>query len=141
MLYILISVIFYVTAIMLTVASSRLLNSNMVTAIINSVAAIIPVLLIIPLLNKKVAEQGKWGIILAAIAGISISLFTLALNKSFSVNKVALVTPIVYGGAIALTAILSYFIFKEKLSPTHLTGVLVVVAGILIIIYSATTGK
>lgn len=141
MLYIFLAVIFYTTAIMLTTFVSRILNTNVVAAIVNSVSAIIPIVVALPLLNKKLIENEKLGVGLAILTGIMIALFAMSLNKSFQLNKVALVAPIVYGGAIVLTAILSYFIFKEKLPPLHIAGISVVVIGILIVIYSAATGK
>jgi drug/metabolite transporter (DMT)-like permease len=54
---------------------------------------------------------------------------------------VALVSPIVFGGTIFLSAILSYFIFKEKVSPIQFSGLAILGVGLLLIIYSAATGK
>jgi len=49
-------------------------------------------------LDKKIVENGKFGIIMAILGGISVALFVMTINKSFQVNKVAMVSPIVFGG-------------------------------------------
>lgn len=141
MLYIMLAMLFYTGAIILSTFASRAINSNLVSAIVNTISAVIPVIVVAPLLGKKMLVNGNLGIIAAVLSGICIALFAMSLNKSFQLHKVALVSPMVFGGAIFLSAILSYFIFKEKLSPLHLTGLIVVGIGLLTIIYSTVTGK
>jgi drug/metabolite transporter (DMT)-like permease len=121
--------------------AARVINSNIVTATVNTISIIIPLLIVLPSLNKKIIENGKAGIFAALIAGILISLYTLSLNKSFQINKIAIVTPIVFGGMIFLTSILSYFFFKEKVSLIQFSGLTFLGIGLLFIIYAAYTGK
>lgn len=141
MIYIILSLILYSVAVMIMSFATRHANSNLVITIINTIAAIIPATLVLATFNKKILENSSSGIIAALIGGVVIALYTLALGKSFQMNKVALVTPVIFGGTIFLTAILSYFIFKEKLPPIHIAGLVSVVAGLGLIIYSAATGK
>lgn len=141
MLYILIALIFYTAALMIGTVANRAINSTVVTAIINTLSAIIPIFLIAPHIDKRLFTDGKHGLIMAVLAGICIAIFSLAINKSFQVNKVALVSPIVFGGAIFLTAILGYIFFKEKLSILHISGLILMGVGLLTIIYSAVSGK
>lgn len=133
--------IFYTGAILLSTFASRAINSNLVSAIVNTVSAIIPIVVVAPMLGKKIFENGNMGIITAVLSGICVALFAMTLNKSFQLNKVAIVSPIVFGGAIFLSAILSYFIFKEKAASFQLTGLAFLGIGLLFIIYSAATGK
>lgn len=140
MLYLILSVIFYTIAIMLIAFASRITNSTLVTAIVNSVSVVIPISVVFLTQNKKLFDN-KLGIFFAIGGGIAIALYTLAFSKSLQVNKVALVAPAVFGGAMFLSAILSYVIFKEKLSPLHSAGLAIVGVGLLIIIYSATSSK
>lgn len=140
MLYLLFALVFYTAALMLIAFASRITSSSLVTAIVNTVSIIIPISIVFFTQDKKLFDN-KLGIIIAVFGGVAIALYTLTFNKSLQLNKVALVAPIVFGGAIFLTAILSYFIFKEKLSPLHLTGLLTVGVGLLIIAYSAVSGK
>lgn len=121
--------------------ASRAMNSNFVASIVNTVSAIIPIAIVIPLLGKKGFAYDKFGIVMAILGGISVALFVMTINKSFQVNKVALVSPLVFGGAIFLSAILSFLIFKEKLSTIHIIGLVILAVGLLTIIYSAATGK
>jgi len=115
MIYIILALLFYSAAIMFGAYASRNANSNLVSAVMNILSAVIPIAVIIPLLSKKLIGDSRLGILYAAIAGVAIALFTMALNKSYSVNKVAIVAPIVFGGAIFLSAILSSIFFKEKI--------------------------
>lgn len=141
MVYIVLAAIFYSGAVIFATVASRAINSNLVAAIVNTVSALIPIVIVIPLLGKKFLENDKLGLIAAVFAGVCIAIFALSLNKSFQLNKVAIVTPIVFGGMIFLTAILSYFIFKEKVSLVQFSGLTFLGIGLLLIIYAASTGK
>lgn len=141
MVYIVLAAIFYSGAVIFATVASRAINSNLVAAIVNTVSALIPIAIVIPLLGKKFLENDKLGLIAAVFAGVCIAIFALSLNKSFQLNKVAIVTPIVFGGMIFLTAILSYFIFKEKVSLVQFSGLTFLGIGLLLIIYAASTGK
>jgi len=70
-----------------------------------------------------------------------VALFTMALTKSFSVNKVAIVVPIVFGGSIFLSAILSNIFLKEKVTITEGLGLLILGVGLAIITYAKLTTK
>lgn len=141
MLYILLAMVLYTIAIMIGTIAARNTDSNLVSAIVNIVSAIIPTAVVFPILNKKLFENGKTGILLAILGGVTIALFTMALNKSFSINKVAIVSPIVFGGSIFLTSILSYFFLKEKITVVQAIGLFFLGIGVLLIIYAKTTGK
>ena len=136
MLYILSALVFYTIAILIGTLASRTINSVLLSGIVNSVSAVLPLLLSIPLLNKKTFIEFKFGVFLAIVGGISIALFTIALNKSFATNKVGIVTPIVFGGTIVLTSILGSILFKEKLSQLEIIGIAVLAIGVCIIIYA-----
>lgn len=73
---------------------------------------------------------------MSLFCGVAAGIYIMALSKSFSENKVALVVPIVYGGTILLSSVLSYFIFKEKISLIEGIGLLLVLAGLAIILYA-----
>ncbi|MEK6951492.1 MAG: EamA family transporter [Nanoarchaeota archaeon] len=141
MLYIILATIFYSITLILGAIASRNANTNLVAAVSNFVSVIIPLSIIIPLINKKFLINSKFGILIAFLAGITIAVFTMALAKSFSQNKVAIVVPIVFGGAIFLSAILSYIFFKEKISFYQGIGLLILGLGLLFIIYARVTGR
>jgi uncharacterized membrane protein len=141
MVYILLALVSYVVAVMTATAASRSINTNFAALVANAVSIIIPLLVVAQIWSKKLYEHGMTGIVMAILNGLAISIFVLLLNKSFQVNKVAIVTPVLYGVTIFLTAILSYIFFKEKITLVHLIGLLFVGVGIITITYAAVTGK
>ncbi len=136
MIYIFLALIFYTSLLLIGTFASRIANTNLVSAIINLFSAIIPTIVAIPLLNKATIDNQRLGVIAAIIAGLIVGLFTLTLNKSLAINKVGIVTPIIFGGSIFLSTILSYFIFKEKVSIMHGIGLVLLGIGFLIVTYA-----
>lgn len=126
---------------MFATIASRNTNSNLVSAVVNVVSAILPVALVLPILDRKLLVNGKLGITVAVLAGISIAIFSMAFNKSLQTNKVGIVSPLIFGGAIFLSTILSYFFLKEKISLVQSLGLFFLAVGFGFIIYSASTGK
>lgn len=141
MIYIFLATLFYSFAILVGAFASRMANTNLVAAFINIVAAIIPTAIAIPLLNKANIQNQKIGLIAALVAGILIALFSIALTKSYSQNKVAVVAPIVFGGSIFLSAILSYFFLKEKITLFQGVGLAFIAIGLIIVTYARITGR
>ena len=141
MVFIILALLFYSAAIMFGAYASRNANSNLVSAVMNILSAVIPIAVVIPILSKKLIGDSRLGILYAAIAGVAIALFTMALNKSYSVNKVAIVAPIVFGGAIFLSAILSNIFFKEKIGLLQGLGLGFLGIGLILIIYARATVK
>ena len=121
--------------------ASRILNTTLVAAIVNIVSAILPALVVIPVLNKVNIQDQKLALIAAIMGGILIALFGIALSKSYSLNKVAVVVPIVFGGSILISTILGSIIFKEKVGLIQGVGLSLLGVGLLIIIYARFTGK
>jgi len=143
MIYILLAVIFYAVAITLSALASRAVDSNLVAALTNAVSAIIPIAIVVPILNKHLLEssQKKFGILIAILAGLAIAIFAMALNKSYTENKVAIVAPVVFGGAIFLSAILSSIFLKERISLLQGIGLALLAAALSLIVYARMTGK
>jgi drug/metabolite transporter (DMT)-like permease len=136
MIYVLSAMVLYTIAILLTAFASRNINSSLVAAISNSIAAIIPVAVIVPILSKNIFASNKAGVFAAVLAGVAIAFFALMINKSYITNKVGIIIPIVFGGSIFLSTVLSYVLFKEKVSPIQGTGLVLLGIGLLLIIYS-----
>lgn len=136
MLYIILAIIAYTFAILLSTAASRSANTNLVTAVINTVSAVIPILVIAPLLAKEFVVSQKYGMALAVGAGVMIAVFSMALNRSYALVPIGIVAPLVFGGSIVLSAIGGYFVFGEKISTMQLLGLTLVSVGLLVIIYA-----
>lgn len=141
MIYILVAMVFYTAALMFIALASRKIDGTIVTGIGNILSAIIPVAFAIPLLNKNLFVTQKTPLIYTVLAGICIAIFGIALSKSFAVNKVAIVSPIVFGGAIFLTAIISSVFLKEKIGMVQGIGLFFVMVGLSLVIYSRATVK
>ncbi|QQR63661.1 hypothetical protein IPH70_04125 [Candidatus Roizmanbacteria bacterium] len=56
-------------------------------------------------------------------------------------NKVAIVSPMVFGGAIFLSTILGYVIFKEQVSRFQAIGLFFLAVGLGFVIYARWTGR
>ncbi|HLL60691.1 MAG TPA: EamA family transporter [Candidatus Nitrosocosmicus sp.] len=141
MIYIIVALLFYTVGILLVTVASRKADTNMVSGIVNTISAIIPIVVVLSYLKKEAFDSSKPGIIYAILGGIAIALFSMALNKSFATDKVAIVSPVVFGGAIFLTSILSYFLFKEKITTYQGIGLAILGLGLVIIIYAKLSGK
>jgi drug/metabolite transporter (DMT)-like permease len=140
MLYIFVALGTYTAAVLIGTAASRALNPILLSGVVNSVSAVLPIILAYPLLSRSTFTESRYGIVLGIVAGILIAIFTIALNKSYAVNKVAIVSPIVFGGSIVLSSIIGSIIFKEHLARLEMIGLAVVSIGIALIIYAKVTG-
>lgn len=141
MVYLVLACLLYTAAVLAGTTASRNANTNVVAAITNIVSIIIPIAVAAPALSKKAITNHKYGLWMAALGGIFIGLFVLALNKSFSENKVGIVTPIIYGGTIFLSTVISYFIFKEKITALEGAGLVFVLIGLIIVTYARATNS
>ena len=141
MIYIFLATILFTCALTAAAIASRNLNTNLAAAITNLISAIIPVAVVLPILGKVNFQNQKIGILAAIVAGLFIALYTMAFAKSVSINKVAIVFPVVFGGTILLTAIVSYFLFKEKISLFQGIGLALLFFGLIFITYARFTGK
>lgn len=141
MIYIFLATFFYSTSILFLTYASRAVNVILVTAVVNIVSAILPTIVLIPFLNKVNISEQRLGILAAIIGGTLIALFGIFLAKSYTLNKVAVVVPIVFGGSILISSILGTFIFKEKVTILEGIGLSIVTVGLLIIIYARLSMK
>ncbi|MCA9328847.1 hypothetical protein KC959_03675 [Candidatus Saccharibacteria bacterium] len=135
MVYIFISLFTYSLGILVATYANRHANVSLVALIVNITSISIPLLLI---LTAKAGDKvsTKSGLAAAIAGGVIISVFTLALGKSYEQNNVAIVAPIVFGGSIVITTVASYFLFKEKIVPLQGLGLLLVAIGLGLVVYS-----
>jgi drug/metabolite transporter (DMT)-like permease len=141
MLYIFAALFFYTVAILLGAYAARHAGPAVVSTVTNGIAFVAAGAFAASELLKRGAVNQRAGIMAAIAGGIAIGIFTVALNKAFSTDKVAIVSPIVFGGSIFLTAILGYFIFKERITPFQAAGLVFLLIGMSLIVYAKATGK
>lgn len=136
MIFIFVAMFCYAIAIIFGAAAARHANTNLAAAVTNIVSAIVPIMVAVPLLSKRTISSQRFGILMALLAGVMVAFFVMALNKSYDLNKVGIVTPIVFGGAIFLSTLMSYFIFKEKIGQLQFIGLVVLAIGFSIVTYA-----
>lgn len=141
MWFILIATVAYSVAIVLLTVASRHLNTNLASGIINLISAVIPLAVAIPLVTKRSLVNSKFGLSIALLGGVCVAIFAMALSKSYSVNKVGIVSPVVFGGAILLSAILSLIFLKEKITLLQVVGMFILALGLGVIIYARASGR
>ncbi len=139
MIYILLTLVFFTITIMLNTVAARHAHPAIVAIVTSLVGGFVPLMYILTTNIKQNSGNQKFGIIMSVLCGLAVGLYVMALSKSFSENKVALVVPVVYGGAILLTGVLSYFIFKEKIALIEGFGLVFVLIGLSILIYAKAT--
>jgi uncharacterized membrane protein len=140
MIYLILAVVLYTVAVLVVTSASRNANTNLVALITEILSVLPPLLVILPKLAKKSLWSGQsYGLWMAALSGLAIGLFVLTFNKALTENKVGIVTPVVYGGSIFLSTVLSYFIYKEKVSLVEAVGLGLVLIGVLVVIYARAT--
>lgn len=141
MIWLLLAMIFSATIIMFGALASRNADSGVVAAIIGTVSAIVPVLLLLPELGKRTIQTNKLGITMSILTGVAVAFYSIAVAKSYAANKVAVVIPIVFGGAIVLSTLASYLFFKEKVGWMQGCGLLLIVAGFCVVIFARAYAK
>lgn len=140
MIYLILAALLYTAAVLVVTSASRNANTNLVALITEALSVLPPLLVILPKLAKKSFWGGQsYGLWMAALAGLAIGLFVLTFNKALTENKVGIVTPVVYGGSIFLSTVLSYFIYKEKVSLVEAIGLGLVLIGVIVVIYARAT--
>lgn len=141
MIYILFSMVCYSVFLIFIGIASRRLESSAVNMIGNISAAIIPTIIFFTTSNISKIKSDKYGLITSIIAGVFITFYGLFLSKSFTTDKVAIISPIVYGGTILISAIAGIYVFKEKITMIQGIGLVLILTGIAFVIYAKSTGK
>ncbi|HEY6736157.1 MAG TPA: EamA family transporter [Candidatus Saccharimonadia bacterium] len=139
MFYIFAALVCYSLAILFGAYASRHAGAAVVSTISNVVSVAATAAFAVAELAKSTVHNERWGLAAAAAGGVAIGLFTLALNRSFATDKVAIVAPVVFGGSIFLSAFLSYLFFRERISPIQGAGLLFLAVGLSLIIYAKAT--
>ncbi len=137
MAYLILALLLFTALNLIATVAARNANTNLVALISGIGGLIIPLLVVLPGLTKQTFQNQKFGLWLAMLTGVLVGAYALTLNKSFTENKIAIITPVIFGGTIFLMTILSFFLFKEKISVLEGIGLACVLLGIIIIIIYA----
>lgn len=143
MIYIFLAMIFYAIAILFGATASRHMDTNLASLVTNFVSTIIPVGVIAGIFasKKQAIISSRFGVFAAVMCGVAVAVYVLAINKAYATNKVAIVAPVILGGALLLSTVGSYIIFKEKISPLQAVGLALLFIGLGFVVYARATGK
>ncbi len=137
MIFIFIALITYSAAILVATFANRQANVSLVALIVNVISVFVPAYLVSTKWHQvSGSHNSKSGLIASIIGGLLISVFTLSLGKAYELNNVAVVGPVIFGGAIVITSVLSMFIFKEKILPLQAVGLFLVAVGLGLVVLS-----
>ena len=71
------------------------------------------------------------GVIYSVLAGIAVGVFSIVLIRIYGRGgQLSFVFPMIYGGAIALTAIIGWLVLRDDVSVLRVAAVCLIVAGI-----------
>ena len=103
------------------------------SAILNGLGAALP-LIVWQIQRMGRGEQiptTPLGLLFSALAGLTVAAFSILLVTMYGRGgELSFVFPVVYGGAIALTALAGWLALGDTFSWTHLAGVTTIVIGI-----------
>jgi drug/metabolite transporter (DMT)-like permease len=135
MLYIVLALVSYTVFILANRFASQRIQSVLAVALINIMAAIIPVAIVIWKTSKHTIGPFSWTPIWIAIAGgLCVAIYSIFLSKAFATTNVAIVLPLVMGGIIALGSVSALVLFGEKISLLQLAGLTLVVIGMGLVV-------
>ena len=93
----------------------------------------------VPDTERSHFDTAKWGFLAGSLGAAGALCLTCAMM--FSRGNAALVMPIVFGGAVSMTAFVSYLKFKDgHISPMLWVGMLMVALGAVIVAYNTPHG-
>lgn len=109
--------------------------------IFNGVGAIAPIIAFVIMKAshvKGMLPTTKDGVLYSVLAGVAIGLFTIVIMKIFQKGSLGYVMPIVYGGAVLLSSVAGWLWFSASINTLQVVGLLLVVAGIVLVGVSKT---
>lgn len=112
------------------------IDGGLVPVIVNVCAVIVPLAFLLTRAANKAhfLPTQRSGLVYAILAGVSIAAFALAFHKIFQHGgNLSYISPLVFGGSIALASVLSIIFLKESLSLYHVIGTILVLTGIVFI--------
>lgn len=115
------------------------IDANLSSVVFNGIGAILPLAIYIFykfFKGEKLMPTTKEGMVYSLLAGITIAIFSFLLIKVFEKGGLVYVTPMIYGGTVALASLAGWLIFKESISAMQLVGILSIVSGIVLVVVS-----
>ena len=140
---IILSVLFYSLANIAIGRASAKGDPNFAGFILNAIGALIPLILYLIYKSRSESTITSNSALWAIIGGVGIGLFTLTLTQLFARGgNFSFVSPLVFGGAVAVVSLAGLVVFHEKTNTVSVLGIIIIAAGILLLSYgSSLLGK
>jgi uncharacterized membrane protein len=109
------------------------IDPTLSSGILNGVGGVLPlaIWLVVRATRASLIPSRPAGIIFSVLAGVAVGAFSILLVTIYGRGgELSFVFPVVYGGAIALTAVVGWTVLGDAFSWPHLAGVTGIVAGI-----------
>ncbi len=108
-------------------------DAKLSAGILNGIGAILPLAIwqIQRMTRGSLIASRPSGLVFSVLAGIAVGVFSIMLVTLYARGgELSLVFPVIYGGAIALTAVIGWVALGDAFTWTRLAGVVVIVLGI-----------
>jgi bacterial/archaeal transporter family protein len=131
-LIILATVAYAIFAIFTSRAGGRV-DARLSAGILNGVGALLPLALwmVVRARQDALIPSRPSGIFFSVMAGVAVGAFSIVLLTIYARGgELSFVLPVVYGGAIALTAVVGWAVLGDTFTWRHLVGVAGIVIGI-----------
>lgn len=139
-LFIIVAIVSYAIYGIFSSQAGGKLDANLSSSIFNGLGMVVPLgsyVVYNIIKNNKTIPTTTRGIIFSVIAGIAIAIFSVVFVKLFEKGgNVSFIVPLVYGGSIVLTAIISRMWLGEKISMWNFVGLVLISLGFLTIVIS-----
>jgi len=109
------------------------INASLSSAILNGLGGLLPLIIwqVQRVTRGGLVATKPSGLVFSILAGVAVAAFSILLVTLYGRGgELSYVFPIIYGGAIAITAVVGWLVLGDVFSWTHLAGVTGIVAGI-----------
>ena len=109
------------------------IDAKLSAGILNGLGAILPLAIwqIQRMTRGGLLASRPSGLVFSLLAGLAVGVFSILLVTLYGRGgELSFVFPVIYGGAIAITAVVGWVVLGDAFSWSHLGGVAVIVIGI-----------
>lgn len=145
---ILFATVFYAAYALFVSRAAGRIDPWLSSGIVNGIAAIFQGALYLFLFRVRGMAEGALtpapllpgGLLFSVLAGGAIAAFGYFLMKAFAGGGVSCVIPLVYGGTIALTALVGWLAFRESIAPVQGIGIVLILCGLGLVAFAKMKG-
>jgi uncharacterized membrane protein len=109
------------------------IDAKLSSVILNGIGAVLPFALwqVQRITRGGLIASRPSGLLFSILAGLAVGVFSILLVTLYGRGgELSFVFPVIYGGAIALTAVIGWLALGDAFTWTRLAGVVVIVVGI-----------